>query len=244
MRILCPIIFVMAPLVFSADFHCDIEAYHDTWRQALTEKAKSNLEVTYHDTALLYLDGETVKGRRLIAEALIGLDWASIEVTSHRMLNHQNKRYLEFSEISANGKKFYSVTGWYREMGVWKREMHIIAEKRDGMPNPEELNLARRNWVSFANKADVPALVRNLYATDTVYFSYGEIFRGQEALAEAYAYMGNDDYQVDLSFVTGGALGPDRAIEIGYYMANGGLGPYVLIWKQENGWKIEMDANY
>ncbi|MCB1053239.1 MAG: hypothetical protein H6510_13925 [Acidobacteria bacterium] len=234
--------FVVSLLMSS--FPCEIESYLHAWDRAVETDNSSEIEQTYHDTAMLYFDKTVVSNRHEIAQFWVAKDLKNLKSSSLKILPKGPNRFMDFGKISSSSAQFVTVTGWYLEMGAWKRELHVILSKQPGSPAFSEVDLARRQWVKLANENRVDRLVAQLYTADCAYLSYGDVFSGHSGLIEAYQYMGGADYHVDLSFCAGSALGVDRVLEVGYYMANGDMGPYLLVWRKEEIWKIELDANY
>jgi ketosteroid isomerase-like protein len=247
LRISCFLLLVFPAMAQESNtFQCQLEQFNREWQEALTTKDAKKIYAHYFDTGIFLMDDVWTTGKLEIGARLAELKLAPTEIkTLDVVFNRRKANYIEMATFKHKDQKMLSVTGWRFDMGKWIREIQMLYPIDTEKPeNPQEIHEARRLWVKNATNAKVRELMDTSYTADTIYYSQGQITKGRDDLYKAYSYMESPDYSVDLSGVRMVPLGPKLVAEIGFYMANGGLGPYFLLWQKDKTWQAAVDFNF
>lgn len=133
---------------------------------------------------------------------------------------------------------------WNRIDGKWFHEVDAYAKKSSHVEENLKINDARREWVKLANEHSALNLAKCLYNKDFVYYNRGMIYEGYENLANAYSYMDDIDFDINLEKNSLVMVKPDFAYEIGTW-SNEASGSYIIIWQfRDKRWGIYLDSNW
>jgi hypothetical protein len=103
--------------------------------------------------------------------------------------------------------------------------------------------LLRSSWELFSNQHRPDLIVKNVFASSGRYFYQGTEFKGTD-IAEAYGYMKEVTYAIDLTPLKVVQVNDQLIYEIGVYETNG-KGLYFLLWTKEKlEWKLMLDFNF
>lgn len=144
---------------------------------------------------------------------------------------------------TAGGTKIPSVIAWKYDKS-WYKALEAIAPKSDRIPDHKtEIGLLRSSWELYANQHRPDLIVKNVFSSRGKYFYRGKVHKGME-IAEAYGYMRDKSYGIDLTPRKIIPFNEQLICEIGIYNA-GGKGLYVLLWAWEgDDWKLLLDFNF
>ncbi|GGD45481.1 hypothetical protein [Muriicola marianensis] len=142
-----------------------------------------------------------------------------------------------------NGKRFSSVIGWVKR-GDWIKAFEAVAPNGDSPEDGKtEINLLRASWELYSNQHRPDLIAKNVFAPSGRYFYRGKVYEGIE-IADAYSYMKNEDYSIDLTPQKVIPVNSEQTYEIGIFKT-GGQGLYFLMWgKAEGEWKLLLDFNF
>jgi hypothetical protein len=144
---------------------------------------------------------------------------------------------------TAKGLKTPSIIGWRKE-DAWTKAFEVIEAKSIKSPvDMSEINLLRSSWELYSNQHRPELIVQNVFAANGRYFYNGIENKGQQ-IADAYGYMKNETYAIDLSPKKVYQVTDTLVYEIGIYKTYG-QGLYFLLWtKEEGAWKLLLDFNF
>ena len=141
------------------------------------------------------------------------------------------------------GKVFHSIIGWKKNES-WVKVFEAIAPKSDVSEDSKtEIGLLRSSWELYSNQHRPDLIARNVFSANGRYFYRGIEYRGMD-IAEAYGYMRDKSYSIDLTPQKVIQVNEQLVYEIGIY-DTGGKGLYFLLWAREgDGWKLLLDFNF
>lgn len=144
---------------------------------------------------------------------------------------------------TASGKKYSSVIGWVRS-GEWVKAFEAVAPRGESLEDMKtEINLLRASWELYSNQHRPDLIAKNVFAPTGRYFYRGTIYTGSN-IADAYSYMEDENYSIDLSPQKVIPVNPELTYEIGIF-DTGGKGLYFLMWgKAGEDWKLLLDFNF
>ncbi len=144
---------------------------------------------------------------------------------------------------TAGGTKMPSVIAWKYDKS-WYKAFEAVAPTSDRIPDHKtEIGLLRSSWELYANQHRPDLIVKNVFSSKGKYFYRGKVHMGME-IAEAYGYMRDKSYSIDLTPRKIIPINEQLICEIGIYNA-GGKGLYVLLWGWEgDDWKLLLDFNF
>ncbi|WP_283401224.1 hypothetical protein [Muriicola jejuensis] len=156
---------------------------------------------------------------------------------------YENQMLVHGVYTTAGGTKIPGVIAWKYDQR-WYKAFEAVAPKSDRMGDHKtEIGLLRSSWELYANQHRPDLIVKNIFSSKGKYFYRGKVHKAME-IAEAYGYMRDKSYSINL---TPRKIIPfnDRLVcEIGIYDA-GGKGLYVLLWGMEgDDWKLLLDFNF
>lgn len=156
---------------------------------------------------------------------------------------HDNSKFEYGIYKDALGKSFFSVIGW-RNNNAWVKEFEAVYPmkeiKTSGIGTVDQ---GRQTWEKYSNNHQPTELAKKLCMKKGYYFNRGRVFQGME-IAEAYAYMAKDTWQIKLEGKKSLQVNQDIIYDVGSYQSSG-KGMYVLIWKRKGkDWKILLDYNF
>lgn len=142
------------------------------------------------------------------------------------------------------GECFQYLIVWTFSEGQWLHEVDAIAKREINLDGDLRIPSAREQWVKLANAHNAFTLATKLYTDKYVYLNRGRTYTGYTSLAEAYSYMNQSDFKVNLAPDISIMVQPDLAYEIGTWTSYG-TGHYIILWELRNGeWKIRFDTNW
>lgn len=141
------------------------------------------------------------------------------------------------------GRKIPSIIAWRKET-TWTKAFEVIAEKSKQLAaDIAGIDVLRSSWELYSNQHRPDLIVRNVFAVNGRYFYNGIENKGIE-IAEAYGYMKNETYTIDLTPLKVYQVNERMIYEIGVYKTNG-EGLYFLLWTKEgDDWKLLLDFNF
>ena len=144
---------------------------------------------------------------------------------------------------TAKGQKMPSIIGWRKE-DAWIKSFEVIEAKSiRSEVDMADIDLLRSSWELYSNQHRPDLIVKNVFAPNGRYFYNGIENKGQQ-IADAYGYMTNETYAIDLNPRKVYQVTDKLVYEIGVYKSNG-QGLYFLLWTKEEGtWKLLLDFNF
>lgn len=134
---------------------------------------------------------------------------------------------------------------WSKTNDSWQHELDAIEKEDPDLVINPSIDIAREKWVTLANAKSSIDLARNLYSENFIYYNRGNLFTDYDSLSDAYAYMNDEQFQVDLSKNICIMVSPDYAFDIGTWESFGSTGHYIIIWELvDSEWKIRLDSNW
>ncbi|NNK10759.1 MAG: hypothetical protein HKP08_05385 [Flavobacteriaceae bacterium] len=141
------------------------------------------------------------------------------------------------------GQIFHSVIGWKQD-DTWNKAFEALAPKsKISEDSKTEIGLLRSSWELYSNQHRPDLIARNVFAENGRYFYKGKEYIGAQ-ITEAYGYMKNESYSIDLTPKKIIQVNNQLVYEVGIY-DTGGQGLYFLLWsKVGNDWKLLLDFNF
>ncbi|MEZ2415312.1 hypothetical protein ACA086_10130 [Muriicola sp. E247] len=141
------------------------------------------------------------------------------------------------------GTAFHSIIGW-KKSESWVKVFEAIAPKSGVTENSKtEIGLLRSSWELYSNQHRPELIAKNVFAGEGRYFYKGVEYVGMQ-IADAYGYMKNDSYSIDLTPQKIIQVNNQIVYEVGMY-DTGGQGLYFLLWfKKGEEWKLWLDFNF
>lgn len=148
--------------------------------------------------------------------------------------------------VTDTDARYHFIIIWSKEEGTWLRELEVMVKNTSNSSGYEGIDAARRKWVELANEHSPERLATEVYTKNFTYYNRNTIYQGYEKLSEAYSYMKDPDFQIDLKKEISIGIRPDLVYEMGKWINAGYSGSYIIIWeKQQNSeWKISFDSNW
>lgn len=152
---------------------------------------------------------------------------------------------FEFGKYTSEKNEiYYSIIGWKKRGRKWTKEFETIYENIP-QPNPKDdlVQEGRGNWVKYSNEHRPDLIAEKVFSTEGYYFNRGKKYDADE-IAQAYNYMNNENYKIELEAMKVFKVNESIILEVGTFHV-GGKGLYTLIWKKEkDDWKLLLDFNF
>lgn len=236
-------------LLFSMSCLCLIAKAQETQiiqNEWLTTLNKSeDIQKHYLDQGVLLKNGalyraEDIQSQWLQLQSLYGRILA-IRDTEEFQLREDQK--YETGVYSFEEVEYQYIIGW-RNRGEWKKEVEIIypilPHNFSGITSVDK---ERSNWEDYANNHQPNQLVDSVCSTEGYYVNRGNVYQ-EDQIKEAYSYMANPKWKIQLASLFSTQPNEDVIYDIGEF-TSGGEGLYVLIWiKEEDVWRIKLDFNF
>lgn len=231
---------------------CTMDQLNKDWLQAYNTDPKA-IRNSYRENAVLFFDRENyIKGNQAICQFYSKNrnqieQVKSIHTTYRVRLSENPDMVYEIGYmITEKDARYDFIIIWSSEEGTWLRELEVITLYASNSSAQEGIDAVRRKWVALANEHSPERLSTEVYAEDFTYYNRNTIYQGYDKLCEAYSYMKEPDFQIDLKKEFSVVVQPDLVYEMGKWMNSDYSGSYIIIWKkQQNGeWKIAFDSNW
>lgn len=222
------------------------------WLQAYNADPNA-VRNSYRENAVLFFEKENyIKGNQEICQCY-SKNFDHIKQiksihTSYRVHLSENPDmvYEIGYMVTEKDARYHFIVIWSKEEGTWLRELEVMVKNDSNSNDQKGIDAARRRWVELANKHSPERLAAEVYAKDFTYYNRNIIYQGYEKLSEAYSYMKDPDFQIDLKKEISIVVRPDLVYEMGKWMNSDYSGSYIIIWKkqQNSEWKIVFDSNW
>lgn len=230
----------------------ELDKLNNEWLQAYNVDP-NDVGNSYRRNAVLFFEMENyIKGNQAICQCYgknrIQIGQLKSIHTSYRVpLSENPDMVYEIGYIvTENDGRYHFIIIWSKDEGMWLRELEVMVKNDTNSIDQEGIDIARNRWVELANEHSPERLVAEVYAKDFTYYNRNTIYQGYEKLSEAYSYMKDPNFQIDLKKEINIVVRPDLVYEIGKWTNSDYSGSYIIIWeKQQNGeWKIAFDSNW
>ena len=212
-----------------------------------TQKDKKQHTFIYNDASGLFINDSLFIGSTSINRALENL-YKDIEL----LVKYDTLASFQLNEGQAlvlgvyttgKGLKMPSIIGWRKEV-TWTKAFEVMEAKSiRSKVDMADIDLLRSSWELYSNQHRPDLILQNVFAANGRYFYNGIENKGQQ-IADAYGYMKNETYAIDLSPKNVYQVTDTLVYEIGIYKTNG-EGLYFLLWTKEEGtWKLLLDFNF
>ncbi len=224
-----------------------VDLNYDQWKTAINTDT-NKLDVIYLPTAISISEEGQVTQRPHPILKTIRANGLQIDTV-----------YTLFQTLAARDSSYlYEVGGFttsdqqaYRQLVVWKlnngkalRELEFIAPATNTKPYKDLLDLRRAAWMELCNNHNAQNLVQQLYSANSIYYNHKPILVGREAITNAYQYMNQEEYSLQLDPLFVESVHESLAYEVGQCSGSYG-GKYLLVWQKnaEGTWEVLMDSN-
>jgi ketosteroid isomerase-like protein len=223
------------------------DAGNNAWVNHYNTNIDSLVSLYSPDAVVVSENGMVSSGREAIRESLAGLKRNTGRVKSARVIRRvqANETYdYEIGRFRAASGDYAYLAIYQQKDGRVKRELEFVAKADKALVTTDEITAARDLWMTFCNRHDAGALVRELYLENAVYYNHKPVITGAEAIAKEYRYMNNPAYRLALTPIISEAVNDSTVLEIGQCSGSYG-GKYLLVWRKnkEGRWKILLDSN-
>lgn len=216
-----------------------------TWISTIN--SKENPSLLYNDSSGLFVDDSLFIGPSTIQKALysqiakVGTFVQYDTIASYQL--HEGSVLAIGTYTTAKGLKVSSIIGW-RKDEVWIKAFEALEERSVHMPYAkEDIDLMRSSWELYSNQHRPDLIVQNIFAANGRYFYNGFENKGKQ-ITEAYGYMRDESYSIDLMPKKVYQVTDSVIYEIGIYRTTG-EGLYFLLWTKEgDSWKLLLDFNF
>ena len=214
------------------------------WLEALNER--KSLVGFYNDqSGLLRNDklytktDEIINQLRSLRDTADKLTYESLE--TFRL--HETQKFEFGRYVTIDGSGYYTIIGWRNEDG-WRKEFEVIYPAKFNIKDETPLiDPPRLQWQAYSNQHRPDLIAEKIFSADGNYLNRGIHSRGME-IADAYSYMNNESYRINLEPLKVHQVNEQIIFEIGSYDV-GEKDVYTLIWRKEAGeWKLLMDFNF
>jgi hypothetical protein len=215
------------------------------WLSTMNSKERSSL--LYNETSGLYVNDSLCIGPSAIQNALysqiakVGTLVQYDTIASYQI--HQGNALVLGTYTTAKGLKVSSIIGW-RKGEAWIKAFEVMGERSVQLPfSKADIDLMRSSWELYSNQHRPDLIVQNVFAANGRYFYNGIEYKGEQ-ITEAYGYMGDASYAIDLTPKKVYQVSDSLIYEIGIYRTTG-EGLYFLLWvKEGDSWKLLLDFNF
>ncbi|MBT8283867.1 MAG: hypothetical protein HKO75_00655 [Flavobacteriaceae bacterium] len=215
-----------------------------TWLKTLRKQPESQLPFTE-------ISGLIVDKTLHIGKSSIKAAWNELN-RSDQLIKYDTLAYFQLYPgqmfvhgvyTTDKGRAFHSIIGW-KKSESWVKVFEATAPKSDVSENSKtEIGLLRSSWELYSNQHRPDLIARNVFSANGRYFYRGVEYRGMD-IAEAYGYMRDKSYSIDLTPQKVIQVNDQLVYEIGVY-DTGGKGLYFLLWAREGEeWKLLLDFNF
>lgn len=216
-----------------------------SWISNMNSTDKSSL--LYNESSGLFANDSLFIGSFAIQKALhsqfakVGTFVQYDTIVSYQL--YEGSALVLGTYTTAKGLKVSSIIGW-RKDEVWIKAFEALEERSVHMPYAkEDIDLLRSSWELYSNQHRPDLIVQNIFAANGRYFYNGFENKGKQ-ITEAYGYMRDESYSIDLTPKKVYQVTESLIYEIGIYRTTG-AGLYLLIWtKDEDSWKLLLDFNF
>ncbi len=230
----------------------ELDKLNNEWLQAynVDPNVVSN---SYRGNAVLFFEKENyIKGNQAICQCYsknrIQIEQLKSIHTSYRVHLSENPDmvYEIGYMVTEKDVRYHFIIIWSKEEGMWLRELEVMVKNDSNSNDQEGIDIARKRWVELANEHSPERLVAEVYTKDFTYYNRNTIYQGYEKLSEAYSYMKDPNFLIDLKKEISIVVRPDLIYEMGKWMNSDYSGSYIIIWKkqQNSEWKIAFDSNW
>jgi|GEM_PF-3515195 len=237
-------LFSESTLSQEANSKSEIFGLQKQWVEAL--KNRRNIAFVYDRTSGLMRNDSLYIGISEIESVLKDMNredgLVQYDTLSHFQL-YPGQIFVHGVYSTEKGIKLSSVIGWRRD-GKWIKAFEVIAQRAViNEKSEKEIGLLRASWELYSNQHRPDLIARNVFSDNGRYFYKGLEYRGMD-IADAYGYMRDKSYSIDLTPQKVIQVNDHLIYEIGIY-DTGGKGLYFLLWARKGEqWKLLLDFNF
>lgn len=229
-----------------------LDQLNKEWLQAYNADP-NDVRNSYRENAVLFFEQENyIEGNHAICQCYsknrVQIEQLKSIHTSYRVHLSENPDmvYEIGYMVTEKDARYHFIIIWSKEEGMWLRELEVMVKNASNNNDQKGIDTARRRRVELANEHSPERLAAEVYAKDFTYYNRNTIYQGYEKLSEAYYYMKDHDFQIDLKKEISIVVRPDLVYEMGKWMNSDYSGSYIIIWKkqQNSEWKIAFDSNW
>lgn len=220
---------------------------HQQWAQAMNTEPLDIASLYYPEGIKVDADGQVFRGSDTIETALQNFGQVIDSVYTIKTVAVGNTGRYEYEIggfITSEGKPYRHLLVMRKDGEKKVRELEFIAAVVHTTTTTDALDTFRDQWITRCNAHDAYGLVSKSYTPNAIYYNNKSVIIGTDAIAEKYAYMNRESYNLQLTPISVEMVSDSLALEIGQCSGSYG-GKYVLVWqKNEAGeWQVLLDSN-